>query len=136
MNDNETVIMVQVKRCAYMLVKDMQKYYGKSNKIIYSELADLEKHEDRYQGFRIYLNNGAGHKMVNLLVYEDFLYYRTKLKDRNMARKVPPFSPADVRKNWGEYLTPVIVDQAAGDAIEAIDKIKRLNEMIGQVLSA
>jgi len=85
----------------YMSVADMAKKYGQSRSNIYRILSEMGDQRKRY-GEGLFLNE-VGDKLVNTLAYEDYLIYRGRLIDRNLARHVPPYDPVKIRRARGEY---------------------------------
>ena len=85
--------------CVYLPVRRVAETYSQSKSTVNRILEEL-KATGRYSSYRVTINDD-GDKLVNVLVYEDYLYYRTQLKNRNLAKNLPPFDPVEVRKNWG-----------------------------------
>lgn len=56
----------------------------------------------RYKSAWITLNDD-GDKLLNVLVYTDFLKNKSCLKDKNLAKHLPPFSESEVRIRRGDY---------------------------------
>ena len=98
--DNSQVLVVSVKGTTYQSAKDLAAEYGRTPQWVSNILAEI-KECGRYRSAWIYL--GEKDKLINTLVFEDYLFYRSKLKDRNLAKKVPPYDPAEVRRQRGEY---------------------------------
>lgn len=94
-------ILVLVKDTTYLTVKDIAKKYNQSLKTVYKIVSEI-KGQDRYKTARVAINEDAC-SLINTLVYEDYLFYRDKLKHRNIARHLPPYDPAIVRAQHGEY---------------------------------
>ena len=85
----------------YLHVRDAAKAYGMTPQALY-RIRDKIAGLDRYKSAWTEINSG-GHLMINTLVLEDYLRYRTELDNPNLARKLPPYDPAVVRWNRGEY---------------------------------
>ena len=98
MNDQ---IVVLVKTSTYQSTKSLATEYGRTPQWVSKILSEI-KGSDRYRSAWIE-TGGERDRLINTLVFEDYLYYRSKLKDRNLARKVPPYDPAKVRWQRGEY---------------------------------
>ena len=105
MNDYSVVIHVQ--NHTYLSVAGIAESYRQSKTTVGRILKEIQE-SGRYKDYRVIINDD-GDRLVNVLIYEDYLYYRTQLKNRNLARRLPPFDPAEVRRNWGEYKVPVII---------------------------
>ena len=119
MND---YFILSVRGTPYMSVKDLAEAYGMKPATIYSHLKLIEEC-GRYKNHRPKLNdNGAGDLMVNTLVYEDFLYFRSKLKNKNLAKNLPPYDPEEVRRCRGEYKQAV--------HLEEVDKVITQSETL------
>jgi len=100
-------IIVHVRGHTYLPVSGIAETYHQSKSTVERNLKGILD-TDRYRGYRPVINED-GDKLVNLLVYEDYLACKGKMKEKNLARHLPPFDPAEVRKNWGEYKVPVII---------------------------
>ena len=111
----------------YMTVKETGKAYSRSPSSVYLDLKEIDS-LDRYRGAWPTLND-AGDKLVNTLVYEDFLHYRSKLKDKNIARRLPPYSAEEVRRQRGEYKQAVYF-QKENEPPKELEKIKELYEAL------
>lgn len=100
-------ITVHVRGHTYLPVSGIADSYHQSKSTVERNLHGILD-TDRYRGYRPVINED-GDRLVNVLIYEDYLCYKARLKERNLARHLPPFDPAEVRKNWGEYKVPVII---------------------------
>ena len=94
-------ILVLVKDTTYLSVKDIAQKYGQSDRTVYKIVSEI-KELDRYKNARVAINEDAC-SLINTLVYEDYLFYRDKMKHKNIARHLPPYDPAVVRAQHGEY---------------------------------
>ena len=124
---NKDYYIMSVRSSPYMLVKEIGKAYGRSYAAVYRELKEIEN-SDRYKGAWATLND-EGDTMINTLVYEDFLHYRSKLKDKNIARRLPPYSAEEVRRQRGEYKQAVYF-QNTNEPPKELDKIKEIYEAL------
>ena len=77
---------------------------------------------DRYKDAWVTLND-CGDQLINTLIFEDFLRHRTELKNRNLARRLPPYDPAEVRKQRGEYKAVVTIPQQDTKRQETMDEL-------------
>lgn len=87
----------------YMSVKDISAWYGMSRPSVYAILKEMETSK-RYGKITM---NDCGDKLVDTLMLEDFLLHRSELKHPNIARRLPPYDPAEIRKRRGEYKIPL-----------------------------
>ena len=117
-----------------MTVKETGKAYGRSPAAVYLDLKEIEA-SDRYKGAWTTLND-AGYTLVNTLVYEEFLHYRSKLKDKNIARRLPPYSAEEVRRQRGEYKQAVYFQKDENEPPKELDKIKELYEALKGVFAS
>lgn len=100
----ETIIYV-TGGATWLHVKDAAGMYGMSSQSMYRLLDKIES-LDRYKSPRIWVSaNEGGHRMINSLVLEDYLHYKAQI-DAGI-KSIPPYDPALVRWNRGEYkITP------------------------------
>ena len=92
--------MIIVKNRQYMTVKSMAEWYESSPQTVRRNLAAI-KACDRYKNATVTINDD-GDMMINSLVYEDFLEFKPKLKHKNLAKTLPPYSAARIREQRGE----------------------------------
>lgn len=92
---------ITLEDSVYLPISGMVKRYSQSKSCIYKILSEMTEHRKRY-GEGMFLNE-YGDKLVNTLMYEDFLLYRGQLKNKNLAKHIPPYNAAEVRKRRGEY---------------------------------
>ena len=85
---------------AYLSVAECAKVYGYSKQTIYSLVKEMRDCK-RYKGVWTELNP-QGDRLVNTLCLEDFLRYRSQLKEPNLAKSLPPYDPKEVRRPRGE----------------------------------
>lgn len=104
----EPTIMILVKDSTYLTVKETAAKYSQSIKTVYRTVSEIKKLE-RYKSCRVAINEDAC-SLINTLVYEDYLYCRKRLKQRNLAKYIPPYDPAAVRMQHGEYKKVVKFD--------------------------
>lgn len=77
----------------------------------------------RYARAHPFINQG-GDRFFNELVVIDYLEYRDRLNEKNLAKTVPPYDPAAVRFALGEYRTPIKDDS------EEQNKLDRIIELL------
>ena len=105
--DGNYSVIVHVRGHTYLPVSGIAESYRQSKSTVGRILKEIQESE-RYKDYRVIINDD-GDRLVNVLAYEDYLFYRTQLKNRNLARHLPPFDPAEVRRNWGEYKVPILI---------------------------
>lgn len=74
-----------------------------------SYLAEIQS-DSRYKDNMILIEDSRP-KLVNVNVFEDYLFNRTYLRDRNLRKHLDPFDPVKVAKQRGE---------SQGNTVEAI----------------
>ena len=100
MREDYMIVMVVASR-QYMSIREMSTYYGMKRPTIYNIIKEMESC-GRYRYDQISIND-YGDKLVDTLAFEDYLLNRTSLKNRNLARRLPPYDPTEVRKRRGEF---------------------------------
>lgn len=108
---DEPKIIVLVKNKTYLTVKDTADVYGQCIATVYTNVKEMQA-LDRYKSVRIAINED-GTRLVNTLAYEDYLYVKKRLKHKNLAKRLPPYDPAVVREQHGEYKKVVTLDEVA-----------------------
>lgn len=96
----EEVIVIMKSR-TYMTVKHMSEWYEQSPQTIRRNVQAM-KETGRYNN-RYLIMDDEGKQLINTLMYEDYLAYKTELKNRNLARRLEPYDPAAIRRERGEY---------------------------------
>lgn len=96
----EEVIVIMKSR-TYMTVKHMSEWYEQSPQTIRRNVQAM-KETGRYNN-RYLIMDDERKQLINTLMYEDYLAYKTELKNRNLARRLEPYDPAEIRKQRGEY---------------------------------
>ena len=94
-------VIVLVKSRTYMLVRDMASWYGHSPQTIRRNV-QIMRESGRYNNKFLVLDS-EGKQLINSLAYEDFLAHKVELKNRNLARRLAPYDPAEIRRQRGEY---------------------------------
>ena len=100
--------MVTIRGYTYLPIKGVAEEYGCCRATVYNNLK-LIRQCDRYKDAWVTINDD-GDQLVNTLVYEDYLRHRTELKNKNLARRLPPYDPAEVRRQRGEYKAVVSIE--------------------------
>ena len=110
-------IITDYQKSAYMSVAEAAEYYHYSKPTIYALLAEM-KNCKRYKGAWTELNRD-GNRLINVLCLEDYLRYRSQLKEPAIARNLPPYDPREVRKQRGEVsvITNYVDDEQVRDHV-------------------
>lgn len=93
----------------YFTVNELSKMYHRSPTTVNSYLAEIQS-DSRYKDNMILIEDSRP-KLVNVNVFEDYLFNRTYLRDRNLRKHLDPFDPVKVAKQRGE---------SQGNTVEAI----------------
>lgn len=118
----ENRFSIQLSGAVYLPIKEVCSRYSLSKSSVYSMLKEMEESQ-RYRKHWVTLNDG-GDRLINCLVFEDYLRYRTELKHPNVAKMLPPYDPKMVRKERGdlEVITNVIDESTVKTyVIEAVN---------------
>ena len=99
--EKDYIIIMVVGSRQYMSIRDMSTYYGMKRPTIYGIVKEMRSC-GRYRDDQISIND-FGDKLIDTLAFEDYLLNRNALKNRNLARRLPPYDPAEVRKRRGEF---------------------------------
>ena len=113
--------MVMIRGHTYLPISGVAEEYGFSKSSVYRILSEI-KSCDRYGDAWVTLND-CGDQLINTLIFEDFLRHRTELKNRNLARRLPPYDPAEVRRQRGEYKAVVTIPQQDTKGQETRDEL-------------
>ena len=81
-------------KASYLPISIISERYSLPKSTVYDLVAKVEKC-DRYKRAWVELNSGR-RKLINVLVLEDYMYYRDRLEDKNMSKTVPPYDPREV----------------------------------------
>ena len=84
----------------YMTVSELADVYHKSPTTINTYLKEMQS-DSRYKGIWVLLDDSRP-KMINRNAFEDYLHFRTYLKDRNLRKHLDPFDPVSVARMRGE----------------------------------
>ena len=88
-----------------------------------SYLAEIQS-DSRYKDDMILIEDSRP-KLVNRNVFEDFLFNRTFLRDRNLRKHLDPFDPVKVAKQRGESHGN-IVEVIKPDKAEIMEAVKAI----------
>lgn len=95
-------VVVVLKSKVYMTVKHMAEWYSQSPQTIRRNVQNM-KESGRYNT-RFLVLDDEGKQLVNSLMYEDYLSCKTALKNKNLAKRLKPYDPQEVRKQRGETI--------------------------------
>lgn len=89
-----------------------------------SYLAEIQS-DSRYKDNMILIEDSRP-KLVNVNIFEDYLFNRTYLRDRNLRKHLDPFDPVKVAKQRGE---------SQGNIVEVIrPDMRMIMEAVKEVL--
>lgn len=88
-----------MQKASYLPIAIISERYSLPRSTVYDLVAKVEKC-DRYKKAWIELNSGR-RKLINVLVLEDYMFYRDRLEDKNMSKTVPPYDPREVMRQRG-----------------------------------
>ena len=88
-----------------------------------SYLAEIQS-DSRYKDNMILIEDSRP-KLVNRNVFEDFLFNRTFLRDRNLRKHLDPFDPVKIAKQRGESQGN-IVEVIKPDKAEIMEAVKAI----------
>lgn len=78
----------------YLSIATISEQYHLPKSTVYDLIAKVEQC-DRYKNAWVELNGGR-RKLINVLVLEDYMFYRDRLEDKNLSKTVPPYDPREV----------------------------------------
>ena len=88
-----------------------------------SYLAEIQS-DSRYKDNMILIEDSRP-KLVNVNIFEDYLYNRTYLRDRNLRKHLDPFDPVRVAIQRGESQGN-IVEVIKPDKAEIVEAVKAI----------
>ena len=107
----------------YFTISELSKMYHRSPTTVNSYLAEIQS-DSRYKDNMILIEDSRP-KLVNRNVFEDFLFNRTFLMDRNLRKHLDPFDPVKVAKQRGESQGN-IVEVIKPDKAEIMEAVKAI----------
>ena len=78
--------------------------YGISERTVDNRMKEIEEETERYGKYAV-LKEGYM-KVVNYLVWVDFMANRRLLREKNLRKHVDPYDPIEVAKSIGLYVVP------------------------------
>lgn len=106
----------------YFTINELAKMYHRSPTTVNSYLAEIQS-DSRYKDNMILIEDSRP-KLVNRNVFEDFLFNRTFLRDRNLRKHLDPFDPVKVARQRGE--SENIVEVIKPDKAEIMEAVKAI----------
>ena len=95
------IVVVVHEQSVFLPVKKVAEMFFSTTTTVRRNLKLIEENP-RYANAWISLNED-GDKLINSLVYTDFLKYKSVLKEKNLAKRLPEFSEAEVQARRGDY---------------------------------
>ena len=88
-----------------------------------SYLAEIQS-DSRYKDNMILIEDSRP-KLVNVNIFEDYLFNRTYLRDRNLRKHLDPFDPVKIARQRGE-LRGDIVEVIKPDNAEIMEAVREV----------
>lgn len=106
----------------YFTVNELSKMFHRSPTTVNSYLAEIQN-DSRYKNEMILIEDSRP-KLVNVNIFEDYLFNRTYLRDRNLRKHLDPFDPVKVARQRGE--SENIVEMIKPDKAEIMEAVKAI----------
>lgn len=84
----------------YAKIKKIASDTGVSERTLWRRVEELKTERKRYGDRSVIYDDGV--VLVNELALTDYLFYRQRLKDKNLRKSVPPYSPRSWAKERGQ----------------------------------
>ena len=84
----------------YAKIKKIASDTGLSERTLWRRVEELKAERERYGDRTVIYDEGI--VLVNELALTDYLFYRQRLKDTNLRKSVPPYSPRSWAKERGQ----------------------------------
>lgn len=109
----------------YFTVSELSKMYHRSPTTVNSYLAEIQN-DSRYKDNMILIEDSRP-KLVNVNIFEDYLFNRTYLRDRNLRKHLDPFDPVMVARQRGESQGNIfeVIKPDKAEIMEAVKAILR-----------
>jgi hypothetical protein len=109
----------------YFTVNELSKMYHRSPTTVNSYLAEIQS-DSRYKDNMILIEDSRP-KLVNVNIFEDYLFNRTYLRNRNLRKHLDPFDPVKVARQRGESQGNIIevIKPDKAEIMEAVKAILR-----------
>lgn len=86
--------------------KQIMEELGMSKRTVEERLKEIEaecRPGGRYENCQYCVQRSGGFVRVNWLIWNDYETYRTRLKEKNLRKSVPPYNPYRVAYEFGMY---------------------------------
>lgn len=93
--------LATLRAAPYKTLEDLAEELGVTKVTIHTRRKELEQEQERYGDFAVIKDSGI--VLINYLAFLDFLKYRSRLKEKNLRKHVPPYNPTKVAKEIGWY---------------------------------
>lgn len=109
----------------YFTVSELSKMYHRSPTTVNSYLAEIQS-DSRYKDNMILIEDSRP-KLVNVNIFEDYLFNRTYLRNRNLRKHLDPFDPVKVARQRGESQGNIfeVIKPDKAEIMEAVKAILR-----------
>lgn len=107
----------------YFTVSELSKMYHRSPTTVNSYLAEIQS-DSRYKDNMILIEDSRP-KLINVNIFEDYLFNRTYLRNRNLRKHLDPFDPVMVARQRGESQGN-IVEVIKPDKAEIVEAVKAI----------
>lgn len=107
----------------YFTVNELSKMYHRSPTTVNSYLVEIQS-DSRYKNNMVLIEDSRP-KLINVNIFEDYLYNRTYLRDRNLRKHLDPFDPVRVARQRGESQGN-IVEVIKPDKAEIVEAVKAI----------
>lgn len=93
----------KIKGSPYMSKKALSEMTGLSTRTIENKVQGIMKHCGKGKRYSEYAVIDDGIVLINVYAFYDYCKYRKYLEDKNMAKHVPAFAPAEIAQLmcWG-----------------------------------
>lgn len=125
-------IIIIMKSRTYMTVKHMAEWYERTEQTIRRDVKAM-KETGRYNPKSLVLDD-EGKWLINTLMYEDYLGHKTELKNRNLARRLAPYDPAETRWQRGEHKAKVICEAFQDGGTNSGQDKEEVKDIVKEVL--
>ena len=78
----------------YYKISEICEMYHKSKTTVRKYLEEIER-DPRYKSAWIYLDDKQP-RLVNVLVWEDYLHHKSWLEDKNLRKHLKPYNPWEI----------------------------------------
>lgn len=109
MKNKKIMYAETIRGYPYMPKKRIAEEFGISKSTVYVRMKEIDEEikSGRYNEFAIIEDGNI--VLINVLVFIDFLTYRSRLKEKNMRKYVPEFRPDKIIRmlGWNDRLVTI-----------------------------